>query len=69
MNKLLVFAIACISPFLVEASQDSLMLSKIYNESFYNGEAYSNLRILTKDIGHRIAGSDRAKRQCNGLRR
>lgn len=56
MNKLLVFAIACISPFLVEASQ-------------YNGEAYSNLRILTKDIGHRIAGSDRAKRQCNGLRR
>lgn len=62
MNKLLVFAIACISPFLVEASQDSLMLSKIYNESFYNGEAYSNLRILTKDIGHRIAGSDRAKK-------
>lgn len=40
--------------------QDSLMLDKIYKESFTNGEAYNNLRYLTKEIGHRIAGSERA---------
>lgn len=40
--------------------QDSLMLDKIYHESFYNGEAYDNLRYLTKEIGNRIAGSPNA---------
>lgn len=43
-----------------KAQQDSLMLSKIYHESFYNGRAYDDLRVLTKQIGHRIAGSKNA---------
>lgn len=42
------------------AQQDSIMVDKIYHESFYNGQAYDNLHHLTKQIGHRIAGSPRA---------
>ncbi|MBL1409915.1 M20/M25/M40 family metallo-hydrolase [Sphingobacterium faecale] len=41
------------------ATKDSLMIAKIYEHSFYRGEAYENLRYLTKNIGHRIAGSER----------
>ncbi|TDQ76941.1 Zn-dependent M28 family amino/carboxypeptidase [Sphingobacterium yanglingense] len=41
------------------ATSDSLMIAKIYEHSFYRGEAYENLRYLTKKIGHRIAGSER----------
>lgn len=48
------------SIFTLSAQQDSVMLSKIYHHSFYNGQAYSNLKSLTKDIGHRISGSDNA---------
>lgn len=43
------------------ANQDSLMISKIYKQSFYKGEAYENLRYLTKKIGHRITGSAQAE--------
>lgn len=43
------------------ANPDSLMISKIYQESFYNGEAYDNLHYLTKHIGHRITGSPQAQ--------
>ncbi|GGH23677.1 M20/M25/M40 family metallo-hydrolase [Sphingobacterium alkalisoli] len=42
------------------AQQDSIMFDRIYHESFYNGQAYDNLRYLTKEIGHRIAGSKKA---------
>lgn len=42
------------------AQQDSTMLSKIYHYSFYDGQAYDNLRSLTKNIGHRISGSPNA---------
>jgi hypothetical protein len=35
-------------------------LRSIYDEALTNGEAYSNLRILTKDIGHRLSGSQSA---------
>lgn len=44
------------------AQQDSVMLDKIYHESFYNGKAYEDLRVLTKEIGHRIAGSRNAEK-------
>ncbi|WP_164122204.1 MULTISPECIES: M20/M25/M40 family metallo-hydrolase [Sphingobacterium] len=42
------------------ANTDSVMISRIYHQSFFKGEAYANLRYLTKDIGHRIAGSPQA---------
>jgi len=40
---------------------DATMLDKIYTQSFYHGEAYDNLHYLTKTIGHRIAGSQKAE--------
>lgn len=39
---------------------DSVMMERIYATSFVDGEAYKNLRYLTKEIGHRIAGSPQA---------
>jgi carboxypeptidase Q len=41
-------------------NQDSLFLRAIYNEALSEGEAYENLRTLTKDIGHRLSGSNSA---------
>lgn len=43
------------------AQQDTSMLDRIYKTSFYYGQAYDNLRYLTKEIGHRIAGSKKAE--------
>lgn len=56
------FALSTFGLGTLSAQQDSLMLDKIYKESFTHGEAYDNLRYLTKEIGHRIAGSERADR-------
>lgn len=42
------------------AQQDSTMMEKIYQQSFNHGQAYEDLRYLTKEIGHRIAGSKKA---------
>ena len=36
---------------------DSALIRSIYDEVLTNGEAYSNLRTLTKTIGHRLSGS------------
>jgi carboxypeptidase Q len=62
MKPNILFAILSVSAFANAAfgQQDSVMLDKIYHESFYNGKAYDNLRYLTKEIGHRIAGSPSA---------
>jgi len=49
-------------PLILFAQQDSLMLDKIYNESLFRGQAYTNLHYLTKNIGHRIAGSSSAEK-------
>lgn len=43
------------------AQSDSSMLENIYSKSFTDGKAYDNLRYLTKTIGNRIAGSDKAE--------
>ena len=37
--------------------EDSLTIRSIYDEVLSNGEAYENLRVLTKSIGHRLSGS------------
>lgn len=36
---------------------DSLMIRRIADEILVNGQAYANLRVLTKDIGGRLSGS------------
>ncbi|HOZ83815.1 MAG TPA: peptidase M28 family protein, partial [Bacteroidia bacterium] len=43
-------------------SQDSLMLRKIYNESLEHGQAYNYLKVLCKQIGHRLSGSPEAEK-------
>lgn len=58
MNKVF-FAFAligglCSSQF----KQDSIQFKKISDEILLNGIAYDNLRELTKDIGHRLSGSE-----------
>jgi len=37
--------------------EDSLMIRKIADEILLHGKAWDNLRVLTKEIGHRLAGS------------
>lgn len=43
-------------------AQDSLMLRKIYDEELVNGQCYSNLHYLCKNIGQRISGSANAQK-------
>jgi hypothetical protein len=38
-------------------SADSVFISNIYREALANGECYNHLRILCKEVGHRLAGS------------
>ena len=45
-----------------EFTSDSVIISKIYNEALTNGDAYSNLKNLCKDVGHRLSGSKGAEK-------
>jgi carboxypeptidase Q len=40
-----------------QTNEDSIIFKKIADEILVNGKAYENLRMLTKQIGHRLAGS------------
>ncbi|MCB0776037.1 MAG: peptidase M28 family protein, partial [Chitinophagaceae bacterium] len=40
-----------------QSKEDSLFIRSIANEILTNGKVYDNLRVLTKDIGGRLAGS------------
>lgn len=42
--------------------QDSIFIRNTYTEALNNGECYENLRYLCKNIGNRLAGSERADR-------
>ena len=41
---------------------DSLLIRQIFDEVLSHGEAHENLRVLCKDIGHRLSGSPSADR-------
>jgi carboxypeptidase Q len=41
-------------------SRDSAFIRSIYEEVLTNGECFENLRVLCKDIGNRLAGSENA---------
>ena len=43
-------------------AQDSLMLRRIYDEELVNGQCYSNLHYLCKNIGPRLSGSANAQK-------
>lgn len=44
--------------FQAQAQPDSILVSKLYEEALGRGECYENLRVLCKDIGHRLSGSE-----------
>ena len=41
---------------------DSLLIRQVFDEVLSRGEAHENLRVLCKDIGHRLSGSPSADR-------
>lgn len=41
-----------------QSREDSIQFKKISDEILLHGQAYENLRELTKDIGHRLSGSE-----------
>ena len=43
-------------------AQDSLILRKIYDEALVNGQCYTNLHYLCKNIGARLSGSPNAQK-------
>ncbi len=43
-------------------SEDSLMMRKISDEIMLNGKCYEDLRVLCKDVGHRLSGSPQAEK-------
>ena len=58
MRKPLLLGIACCMAQLACAQQDdSLAIRRIADEILTNSKAYENLRVLTKTIGGRLAGS------------
>ncbi|MGZ5246405.1 MAG: M28 family peptidase [Flavitalea sp.] len=57
IRNLILLAACFFSLSLMGQSDDSITIKKISDEIFLNGKAYENLRVLTKTIGGRIAGS------------
>ncbi|MCX8018963.1 MAG: M20/M25/M40 family metallo-hydrolase [Chitinophagaceae bacterium] len=56
MRSSLTLALVCFA-MLTCFAQDSAFIRKISDEMLRNGQAYENLRVLTKQIGGRLAGS------------
>lgn len=53
--------LASAPPLLAQSfSEDSALVRTIFDEALSRGEAHENLRQLTKDIGHRLSGSESA---------
>ncbi len=54
MKKL--FLLFLLSPLFLSAQHEA-MIKKIYDEALTNSPVYESLRVLCKDVGHRLAGS------------
>ena len=52
-------AFLLVAPYLVSAQEksDEVMIASIYDEVLSNSPIYENLRVLCKDVGHRLSGS------------
>jgi carboxypeptidase Q len=55
--KLFIFLLTFISFSVRAQNEDSLFIRALADEILVNGQAYENLRVLTKQVGHRLAGS------------
>ncbi|MEQ9403398.1 MAG: M20/M25/M40 family metallo-hydrolase [Cyclobacteriaceae bacterium] len=58
MKKILY--ILCFLPVLLLAQSKEEMIKKIYDETLMNSPVHQSLRVLCKDIGHRLSGSPQA---------
>ncbi len=58
MKKLLLFPLFLGGFLFSQTKEDSIQFRKIAYEVLNNSPAYDNLRELTKDIGHRLSGSE-----------
>lgn len=58
MNKLFFLFLFLFITGLAQTPSDSVSFKQISDEILVNGEAYENLRELTKNIGHRLSGSE-----------
>jgi len=54
---LILLSSLCCGVSVAQSSADSLMIKKISDEVFMNGQAYNNLRYLCKKVGPRLSGS------------
>jgi len=60
LNKCILFLGLISTSLVAGAQEDDVAFKKIFDETMVHGEAYENLRVLCKDIGHRLAGSPQA---------
>ena len=60
--QIIIFAMIFTTVRSQDFSADSAMISKIYNEALTNGNSYSNLKNLCKEVGHRLSGSKGAEK-------
>ncbi len=58
MKKLIVLTSFLYGIAFAQTQNDSVQFKKISDEILLHGEAYDNLKELTKDIGHRLSGSE-----------
>ena len=58
MKKFIIFFVLAM-PYLIPAQKKSneTIIASIYDEVLSNSPIYENLRVLCKDIGHRLSGS------------
>jgi Zn-dependent M28 family amino/carboxypeptidase len=62
MKALFSYMIILMSLTLSAQSEDEQFIRKIFDEALTNQKAYENLRVLCKDIGHRLSGSQSANK-------
>lgn len=60
MKQWIIVGLCCLSLNTFAQSDDSLVMHAISNEVMLHGKCYDNLRVLCKEIGHRLSGSPQA---------
>ncbi|HNR86308.1 MAG TPA: peptidase M28 family protein, partial [Taishania sp.] len=61
MKSILLIVVVVLSVVAHAQTADSAFIRRIYDKALTESEAYSNLRYLCKNIGHRISGSAAAQ--------
>jgi len=54
------FYLCLVAPAILSAQSHEEIIKKIYDEALTNSPIYENLRVLCKDVGHRLSGSPQA---------